>query len=83
MYDLTSEQYKDLLKEHPTLLQSSVAVIQSFSSAIPPFLLMHGVQKSQLKNFTVLDACSAPGNKTVQLGEYIYNPEFKRNVLAF
>jgi putative methyltransferase len=65
------------------LLQSSIAVIQSFSSAIPPFLLMHGVQKSQLKDFTVIDACSAPGNKTVQLGEYIFNPEFTRNVLAF
>lgn len=46
--------------------------MQSFSSALPPFLLLKGVkEKWQGKEFDVIDACSAPGNKTIQLGEYI------------
>jgi 16S rRNA C967 or C1407 C5-methylase (RsmB/RsmF family) len=44
--------------------------MQSFSSALPPFLLMRGVaQKWGERRFDVIDACSAPGNKTVQLAE--------------
>ena len=72
-----------MLRDYPDLLKSKNAVIQSFSSALPPFLLLHGVEKSNLKNFKVIDACSAPGNKTIQLGEYIHNQNFNRSVLAF
>ena len=50
------------------MLQSSACVMQSFSSALPPYLLLKGVkEKWGDKKYKVIDACSAPGNKTVQL----------------
>lgn len=43
--------------------------MQSFSSALPPYLLLKGVREKwgEKKKYRVVDACSAPGNKTVQL----------------
>jgi putative methyltransferase len=44
--------------------------MQSLSSALPPFLLMRGVaDRWPDKKVKVIDACSAPGNKTLQLAE--------------
>lgn len=41
--------------------------MQSFSSSLPAFLLFQGVEtKWKEKKFDVIDACSAPGNKTIQ-----------------
>lgn len=46
-------------------------MMQSFSSALPPYLLLKGVkEKWRNRKYDVIDACSAPGNKTVQLAEY-------------
>ena len=52
------------------------------SSALPPFLLFQGLLNETNKNkqFDVIDACSAPGNKTIQLSELVGN---RGNVLAF
>jgi putative methyltransferase len=50
-------------------------VIQSFSSNLPPFVLFEGLDlnkdNNKGKKFNIIDACSAPGNKTLQLSEYL------------
>lgn len=48
-------------------------VIQGKSSCYPAWILMKPLitKKLQNKKFDVLDACAAPGNKTLQLAEYL------------
>lgn len=48
-------------------------MIQSMSSALPPFLLFQGLlnETNKKKKFDIIDACSAPGNKTLQLSELV------------
>jgi 16S rRNA C967 or C1407 C5-methylase (RsmB/RsmF family) len=72
MYHLEQEVYSELTKDSSlNLLKTSACVMQSFSSALPPFLLLNGVsEKWKKRKYDVIDACSAPGNKTVQLAEY-------------
>jgi 25S rRNA (cytosine2278-C5)-methyltransferase len=46
--------------------------MQSYSSCLPPFLLLQGVKQRWInRKYDVMDACSAPGNKTIQLAEYL------------
>ena len=46
--------------------------MQSFSSALPVCLLFQGIlEKWKNKKFNVIDACAAPGNKTIQLAEVL------------
>lgn len=46
--------------------------MQSYSSCLPPFLLLQGVKQKWInRKYDVMDACSAPGNKTIQLAEYL------------
>lgn len=73
LYNLNYETYSELAKNsEANLLNSTSCVVQSFSSCLPPYLLLKEVkQKWTDRNFDVIDACSAPGNKTIQLAEYL------------
>jgi len=73
LYHLQHNSYSELTKDETLhILENSACVMQSFSSALPPYLLMSGVSsKWKGRKFDVIDACAAPGNKTIQLAEYI------------
>lgn len=73
LYHLSYAEYSELLRKHREFKESSGCVVQSFSSALPPVFLFRGLinEKNKGKKFDVMDACSAPGNKTLQLGEYV------------
>ena len=75
MFNLLQDEYSSLVKDQPTLLTSHLCTIQSFSSALPPFLLFQGLLNdiNESKKFDVIDGCSAPGNKTLQLSELLGN----------
>ena len=49
---------------------------------MPPFLLFQGLinENNKNKRFDIIDACSAPGNKTLQLSEII---DHRGTVFAF
>ena len=70
MHQLSYEEYSKLMRAHPDFKNSSACVVQSWSSALPPVFLFSGLinQKNTDKKFDIIDACSAPGNKTLQLG---------------
>jgi putative methyltransferase len=55
------------------LLKKKGIVIQSKSSCLPPFVLFQGMlhHMSEFGKFDIIDCCAAPGNKTIQLAEYI------------
>lgn len=59
------------------LRDDSEIIIQSKSSALPAYILKKVIQKLYLsnteENFNIIDTCSAPGNKTLQLAEYFPN----------
>lgn len=82
MYHFTYPEYSRMLADHPQLRTTPACVVQSFSSALPPCLLFKGIEQhlGKCKGLDVIDACSAPGNKTLQLGEYIGS---KGTVYAF
>ena len=69
LYHLKYEAYSQMTKNNDMeILQSKQCVMQSLSSCLPAYLLMHGVgEKWKGRKFDVMDACSAPGNKTIQL----------------
>jgi putative methyltransferase len=58
------------------LRDSHKIIIQTKSSCLPAFLLQ---KYNKLKDFDIIDTCSAPGNKTLQLSEY-FN---KSKIFAF
>lgn len=65
------------------LKKTSEVIVQSKSSFIPAYYLAN-FAKSKLANdptqsFDAIDACAAPGNKTLQLAEYFE----KSNIFAF
>ena len=43
MFDLKYYEYSELVKKKYNILQTHHCVIQSFSSALPPFLLFQGL----------------------------------------
>lgn len=73
MFDLKYNEYSDLVKKNSNIFTTHYCVIQSFSSALPPFLLFQGLLNHNNKNkaYDIIDACSAPGNKTLQLSEIL------------
>jgi putative methyltransferase len=70
-----SKKSKNLFKVFEYRDQSSI-IIQTKSSFLPAFFLKNIVKQEQ---FDIIDACSAPGNKTLQLAEYFP----KSKVFAF
>jgi putative methyltransferase len=65
-----SKENEAIIKKIFDLKEQSKIVIQTKSSCIPAFLLKQVVFKDGLSDFDLIDSCSAPGNKTLQLGEY-------------
>ena len=70
-----SKKSKNLYKVFELRDESSV-IIQTKSSFLPAYFLKKVVKEEK---FDIIDACSAPGNKTLQLSEY-FN---KSKVFAF
>lgn len=64
------ETYSALCKESFKIYSNPFLVIQSRSSSLPVFAL-----KKYFPSITgtILESCSAPGNKTLQLEEYFPN----------
>ncbi len=89
LYHLKYQSYSELTKnQEVNILQSTACVMQSFSSCLPPYLLLQNVkEKWGKRQFDIIDACSAPGNKTIQLAEYIGQSgrvfAFEKNVKRF
>jgi len=72
LFNLTHLQYSQLTSQNPEIRTSSACVVQSFSSNLPPFVLFQGLEtKNDGKKFDIIDACSAPGNKTLQLSDQL------------
>ena len=64
------------LRESENFASSSMYVLQSKSSCLPPVCLKQYFSKFDLQDsFDIIDGCSAPGNKTFQIAEYF--PECK------
>lgn len=61
------------MKQHPNLLKKQGVIIQSKSSCLPPFVLFQGMlgHMDDFSEFNIIDCCAAPGNKTIQLAEYL------------
>jgi putative methyltransferase len=66
-----SKKSKNLYKVFELRDQSSV-IIQTKSSFLPAYFLKKVVKEDK---FDIIDACSAPGNKTLQLSEYFPKSE--------
>lgn len=74
LISLNYETYsKTFCSENQNVTQRKDIVIQGKSSCYPAWALMKKVIERGLfhKKFDVIDACAAPGNKTIQLSEYL------------
>ena len=73
LYHLEYQNYSEIIKLNQIdLLHSNQCVMQSLSSCLPAYFLFQGVsEKWKGKKFDIIDACAAPGNKTIQLAEYL------------
>ncbi len=71
------ENNKSDLSSFFKLRDDSEIIIQTKSSALPAFILKKAINTLNLniteENFNIIDSCSAPGNKTLQLAEYFPN----------
>jgi len=72
------ENYKTDLSVFFRLRDESDIIIQTKSSALPAYILKKVLEKNSVNNkdeekFSIVDTCSAPGNKTLQLAEYFPN----------
>ena len=69
------------------LRDDSIIKIQSYSSCLPPLILKnyYKTNKKLKDQFCIIDSCSAPGNKTLQLADYFFvETNIKRgNIFAF
>lgn len=81
-YNLYSKCF-DLLNNRIDIL------LQGKSSCFPPYVLLRGIMLKAQSNpklyhqkFKIIDTCSAPGNKTLQLAEYM-NKFVNCKILAF
>ena len=69
IFSMDYETYSDFNKQHFPLYKHRNFVLQSVSSSIPVFFLWK-LSKSIPRPFSIVEACSAPGNKTLQLSDY-------------
>lgn len=76
LYHLPYEKYKQFNTEEFPLYKNNKIVIQSKSSCLPVFILSQFLKNEKGQ---ILESCSAPGNKTLQLYEYF--PDFE--ILSF
>jgi len=72
------ENNKNDLSSFFKLRDDSEIIIQSKSSALPAYILKKVYEKHQIdfdseERLNIVDTCSAPGNKTLQLSEYFPN----------
>jgi putative methyltransferase len=84
LYWVDKKLQNNLLKEIFRLRDNNEIIIQSKSSSLPAYLLKLATDKYlQNKKYDLLDCCSAPGNKTLQLGQYFTKGDRKNNIYAF
>jgi 16S rRNA C967 or C1407 C5-methylase (RsmB/RsmF family) len=71
LYYIDKKENSNSIKVLFELRDKSQIIIQTKSSCLPAYILKKIVDKSDLKdNYEIIDSCSAPGNKTLQLAEY-------------
>jgi putative methyltransferase len=73
LYDLAYDEYSELRSQQPQLFAQPGVVVQSKSSCLPACVLFQGITDhlDSFGRFDIIDCCAAPGNKTMQLGEYL------------
>ena len=66
------ENYSELIKVERNILSDKRFIIQGFSSCLPAYLLLDknikrsdSNDKGDKDEYDIIDACSAPGNKTM------------------
>lgn len=82
LYLIDKEKHQESLNEIFSLKEENKIVIQSKASCLPPYLLylyLTSNPNEMRKQYTIIDSCSAPGNKTLQLGEYFPS----NNIIAY
>lgn len=80
-----SKSNNEMVKKIFELKNSSEIIMQTKSSCLPAYILKL-IHNKRIKNefidrYDVMDTCSAPGNKTLQLSEYFHDKQTK--ILAF
>ena len=73
LYFLDYKNYKEFNNKFFPLYKNNKIVIQSKSSCLPVFVLKQYFK--DFENGQILESCSAPGNKTLQIYEYFPNAE--------
>jgi putative methyltransferase len=73
LYFIEKSNNGELVNKIFELKNSSDIVIQTKSSCIPAYILKLIASKNNFNTFDIIDSCSAPGNKTLQLAEYFPN----------
>lgn len=82
LYLIDKEKDQSSLSQIFALRDENKIVIQSKASCLPPYLLQLYISSHRNEfsaECTIIDTCSAPGNKTVQLGEYFPSS----NIIAY
>lgn len=71
--DKTLDNDKSILKKLFEMNKNNSLIFQTKSSCLPAFILSEIYKEKINYKFDIIDCCSAPGNKTLQLSEYFAN----------